>query len=50
MSNFTRTRPGGTELYHVGRLTDTTNETVTFHNFANAPKKWLPLDFKFSQL
>jgi len=39
MSNFIRTRPGRTELYHVGRLTNTINETVNSRNFKNAPKK-----------
>jgi len=31
-------RPVGVELLHTGGRTDTTKLTVTFRNFANAPK------------
>ena len=31
--------PEGAELFHEDRQTDTTKLTVTFHKFANVPKK-----------
>jgi len=31
-------RPVGAELFHVERRTDMTKLTVSFRNFANAPK------------
>jgi hypothetical protein len=36
ISNFMKIRPVGAELFHADGQTD--RQTVTFHNFANAPK------------
>jgi hypothetical protein len=38
MSNFTKIRPVGAELFHVGERRDKTKLTVAFHNFVNSPK------------
>ena len=32
-------RPVGAEMFHAGGQTDMTKLIVTFHNFANSPKK-----------
>jgi hypothetical protein len=45
MSNFTKIRPVGAELFNADRQkkgrTDMTKLIVAFRNFANAPKKRL---------
>ena len=38
MSSFIKILPVGAELFHADRRTDMTKLTVSFHNFANAPK------------
>jgi len=39
ISNVTKIRPVGTELFHVDRQTDMTKLIVAFRNFASTPKK-----------
>jgi hypothetical protein len=39
ISNFTKIRPAGAELFHADGWTDMTKLIVTFHNFVNVPKK-----------
>ena len=38
ISNFTKIRPLGGELFHVDRRTDITKLIIAFRNSANAPK------------
>ena len=40
-SNFVKTRPVGTELFHEDGQIDITKLTVAFRNFANSPKNTL---------
>jgi hypothetical protein len=39
ISNFTKIRQAGADLYHAGRRTDMTKLKVAFRSFANAPNK-----------
>jgi len=38
MSNFTKIRPVGAELFHEDAQTDMTKLAVAFRNYANQPK------------
>jgi hypothetical protein len=41
-NKFVKNRPVGGELFHADERADTTKLTVTFRNFANAPKIYPP--------
>ena len=49
ISNFTKIRQVGVELFHADGRTDMTKLTIAFSNFANAPKKLNTLQLNFQR-
>jgi hypothetical protein len=50
MSNFTKLRPVGAELFHADGQTGMTKPTVAFRNFANAPKNSFTRTFQLTNI
>jgi len=47
MSNITKIRPVGVNLFHTDRRTDMKKLIFTFRNFANSPKIWNSLQMLY---